>query len=137
VLQEANPLPPAPVLARHLLNDLDEITEPFLLVLDDFHQIKGTPVHDLLTEFLAHPPQAMNLVFADTARSGLSHLQLQGRGQLTEIRAADLRFTTAEAAAFLKEKLKIPLDDATSELLDKKTEGWVTGLHLAGLYLRD
>jgi len=137
-LLEASQLPSASVLAHHLLNDLHQIAEPFILVLDDYHHIRGeSSVHDLLTEILAHPPKAMHLVLLTRRDPAFPLATMGGRGQVTEIRAGDLRFTPAEAAAFLKKKLRIPLDDATAALLDKKTEGWVTGLRLAGLYLRD
>jgi len=137
-LLEANPLPPVEVLARHLLNDLHEITEPFILVLDDFQLIRGeSPLHDLLTQFLIHPPQMAHLVLLTRRDPPLPFSRLRGRGQVNEIRAADLRFTLAEAKKFLKDKLKIPVDDDTAALLEKKTEGWVTGLRLAGLYLHD
>jgi len=63
--------------------------------------------------------------------------RLRARGQVTEIRAADLRFTPAEAAAFLSKMTNVSVDEATAAPLDEKTEGWVTGLRLAGLYLRD
>jgi len=136
LLLEANPLPSISVLARHLLNDLHQATKPFILVLDDYHLIQKTTVHELLTELLAYPAQDMNLVLLTRRDPAFPIARLRGRGQLTEIRAADLRFTPAEAAAFLKEKLKIPLDDDIAALLEKETEGWVTGLRLAGLYLR-
>ncbi len=135
-LLEANPLPLAPVLAHHLLNDLQEITEPFMLVLDDYHRIRrGGPVHDFLKKILEYPPQAMHLALLTRHDPPFALSGLRGRGQVNEIRAADLRFTPAEATAFLREKLMIPVDDASAAILDEKTEGWVTGLRLAGLYL--
>jgi len=138
VFLESNQNPSASVLARYLLNDLDQISEPFILVLDDYHLIAGrSSVHGLLTEVLAHPPRTMHLVLLTRRDPPFSIARLRGSGQLTEIRASDLRFTPAETMAFLKEKLNIPVDDATARLLDQKMEGWVTGLRLAGLYLRD
>jgi LuxR family maltose regulon positive regulatory protein len=137
VFLEASPLPSVSVLARHLLNDLHQITKPFILVLDDYYQIQDSPVNDLVMELLAHPPQAMHLVLLTRHDPALPISSMRGRGQATEIRAADLRFTAAEAAGFLNKMLKVPVDDATAGLLEKKTEGWVTGLRLAGLYLRD
>ena len=135
-LLEANLPPTAPVIAHHLLNDLHQATEPFILVLDDFQHTHGSPVQDLVAELLAHPSLKVHLVLLTRRDPAIPLAALRGRGQLTEIRTADLRFTTAEAAAFLNQKLKVPLDDTTAALLDKKTEGWVTGLRLAGLYLR-
>jgi len=129
---------PSPVdVARYLLNDLHQIMEPFIVVLDDYHHIqRGSHVHDLVTEILAYPPQAMHLVLLTRRDPSLPIARLRGRGQMTEIRTADLRFTLAETAGFLSKMLKVPLNDATVALLEKKTEGWVTGLRLAGLYLR-
>ena len=135
-LLEANPLPLAPVLAHQLLNDLQEITEPFMLVLDDYHRIRrGGAVHNFLKNILEYPPQAMHLALLTRHDPPFALSGLRGRGQVNEIRAADLRFTPAEATAFLREKLMIPVDDASAAILDEKTEGWVTGLRLAGLYL--
>ena len=137
-LLEAAHLPSAEDVARYLLNDLHRITDTFILVLDDYYHIqRGSPVHDLVTEILAHPPQAMHLVLLTRRDPALPIARLRGLGQLTEIRANDLRFTSAEAAAFLQKKFKIPVDDDTAELLDTKIEGWATGLRLAGLYLQN
>jgi len=130
-------LPSTDEVARYLLNDLHQVTVPFILVLDDYHLIRGeSPVHDLLTGFLIHPSQMAHLVLVTRRDPALPIFRLRARGQLTEIRSADLRFLPAEAAAFMKDKLKIPMDDTTAALLEEKTEGWVTGLRLAGLYLR-
>jgi len=97
-LLEASPLPPAPVLARHLLNDLHKITEPFILVLDDYHHIRGeTHVHNLLTEVLTYPPQLKHLVLLTRRDPPLPVSRPRGPGQLSEVRASDLRFTPDEA----------------------------------------
>ena len=135
VMLEADQLRPAEVSARKLLNDLSRLDEPFLLVLDDFHNIHDSTAMDVMLELLAYPPQHMHLALVTRRDPPLPLATMRGRGQLTEIRAADLRFTPAEAKAFLKDKLKIPVDDATAALLDENVEGWVTGLRLAGLYL--
>ena len=91
-LLEASPLPPIPILARHVLNDLHKIAEPVILVLDDYHFIQEILVHDLPTEILAHPPQAMHLASLTRRDPALPISRLRGRGQLTEIRAAELCF---------------------------------------------
>ena len=136
-LLQASQLPSALVLADYLLNDLHQIAEPFILVLDDYHHIEESLVHDLVAALLAHPAEAMHLVLVTRHDPSPPIATLRGRGQVTEIRGGDLRFTPAEAAAFLSKMLKVPVDDDTAALLDKKVEGWATGLHLAGLYLRD
>jgi LuxR family maltose regulon positive regulatory protein len=134
---ETSQMPPAADLARHLLNDLHQISEPFNLVLDDYHRIqRGSPVNDLLDEFLAHPPRGMHLVLLTRQDPSLPIATMRGRGLVTEIRASDLRFTPDEAAAFLSRMLNVVVDETTATLLEIKTEGWATGLRLAGLYLK-
>ncbi len=134
---ETSQMPPAADLARHLLNDLHQISEPFNLVLDDYHRIqRGSPVNDLLDEFLAHPPRGMHLVLLTRQDPSLPIATMRGRGLLTEIRASDLRFTPDEAAAFMSRMLNVVVDKTTAALLETKTEGWATGLRLAGLYLK-
>jgi LuxR family maltose regulon positive regulatory protein len=137
VLLEANPLPSVSVLARQLINDIHQTTDPFILVFDDYHLIIDPDVNELLSEILAHPPMQMHLVLITRHDPPLPLARLRGRGQLTEIRAAGLRFTADEMTAFLAGKLNLPMDDATLELLNKKTEGWAAGLRLVGLYLQD
>jgi LuxR family maltose regulon positive regulatory protein len=134
---ESTSLPPAPELARHLLNDLHQIPVPFILVLDDYHHIRrGAPVNDLLDEFLAHPPRGMHLVLLTRQDPALPIAAMRGRGLLNEIRASDLRFTTDESAAFLSRMLNVIVDETTAALLEAKIEGWAVGLRLAGLYLQ-
>jgi LuxR family maltose regulon positive regulatory protein len=110
-------LPPVSVLARHLLNDLDEVEEPFVLVLDNYHHIRGMSVHELLTELLAHPPHTMHLALLTRRDPPLPIARLRARGQVTEVRAADLRFTPAEAAAFLGNMIRPQICPAHGERL--------------------
>ncbi len=135
-LLEAPNLPPASVLTRYLLNDLDEIDKPFILVLDDYHRIHESPMHDVLTEVLLHPPREMHLALLTRRDPPLPINRLRARGQVTEIGVDQLRFTVAETAAFLQKVLKAKVKDTTAAVLEKKTEGWVTGLRLAALSLR-
>ena len=128
---------PAADLARHLLNDLNQISEPFILVLDDYHHIqRGSPVNDLMDRLLAYPPQGMHLVLMTRQDPSLPIATMRGRGLVTEIRASDLRFTPDEAAAFLSRMLNVVVNETMAALLEIKTEGWATGLRLAGLYLQ-
>jgi len=135
-LLEAHQMAPAEECARYLLNDLNSLPEPFLLFLDDYHHIQGSFVHDLLAAILEHPPQTLHLVVLTRRDPPLPIARLRGRGQAVEVRAADLRFTAAEAAAFLTNVARFPVDDSMATVLAEKTEGWVTGLRLAGLLLR-
>jgi len=134
---KSGPLPPVSVMARQVVNDLHDIQHPFGLVLDDYHHIRaGTPPNDVVTELLDHPPRSLHLVIVTRRDPPLPLSRLLARGQAAEIRAADLRFTTDEATEFLTEKLRLPIDRETAAVLEEKTEGWVTGLRLAGLSLR-
>jgi LuxR family maltose regulon positive regulatory protein len=97
-------------------------------VPDDYHCIREKSVHDLVTELLAHPAHLLLLARRDPS---LPLSSLRGRRQMTEIQAADLRFTPAEAAEFLNNTTKVFVDDAAATLLEEKTEGWVTPCFLA------
>jgi len=136
-LLDAPNLPPGLVLTRYLLNDLDQIDEPFILVLDDYHHIHERAVHDVLAALLDHPPRAMHLVLLTRRDPPLPISTLRARGQMTEIGAQQLRFTVAETVAFLQGSLKVSVGEATAAALEERTEGWVTGLRLAALSVRN
>ena len=129
-------LPPPPILARSLINELDELETRFVLVLDDYHLIRDTAVHELLNDLLRHPPRPMHLVLASRRDPPLELHKLRARSQVTEIRAEELRFTQEETAAFLEQGLKTRADDVAVEALMKRVEGWAAGLRLITLSLR-
>ncbi|MDH4136696.1 MAG: LuxR family transcriptional regulator, partial [Anaerolineae bacterium] len=133
--QAAQP-PPMESLLTTLVNEIAAIPDPFALVLDDYHLISAQPIHDALTFLLDHFPPQMHLVIVTRADPPLPIARLRGRGQLTELRQADLRFTLDEAAEFLKQimGLELPTDDVTA--LASRTEGWVTGLQMAALSIQ-
>jgi LuxR family maltose regulon positive regulatory protein len=135
-LVEAPTLPPAPVLARYLLNDLDQIEGPFILVLDDVHLIQEQAIYDLLSELLRHPPPCVHLVLIGRRDPSLQIASLRARNQVTEIRTGDLRFTPQETAQLLGQWLNRDIDAAIAAEWAHKTEGWVTALRLAALSLR-
>jgi LuxR family maltose regulon positive regulatory protein len=128
--------PPASVLATSLLNELDRIEQPFLLVLDDYFFIKESEIHDLLTAVLKHPPHPLHLVVVSRHDPPLPIPMMRAQSQLAEIRTQDLRFTPAETAAFFKLMTGTQIDASTIEALEKKIEGWVTGLYLTTLLIR-
>jgi LuxR family maltose regulon positive regulatory protein len=130
------PLPSPPALARNLINELDRIEQPFILVLDDFHLIKNQFVLDLLTQLLQHPPHIMNLVLIGRRDPPLPITKLRSQGLLTEIRTQGLRFSRGETKTFLEQLMGTQIDPSTVAALHKKTEGWVTGLRLAFLSMR-
>jgi len=119
-----------------LLNDLATLEVPLILVLDDHHVIRSPEVHELLDFLLAHAPGTLCLVLLTREDPPLALSRLRARGQLTELRAADLRFTHEEATTFFRETLGLTLDAEAVATLETRTEGWVASLQLAGLALQ-
>lgn len=109
----------------------------WLLVLDDYHVIDAPEVHEAVTFLLDHLPDQLHLLVATRSDPPFPLSRLRSRGQLTDVRAADLRFTTAEAHEFLNEVMGLHLTEADVQALDERTEGWIAGLQLAALSLRD
>jgi LuxR family maltose regulon positive regulatory protein len=134
-LQSPQPSPVEAVLTA-LVNEITTIPNRFVLVLDDCHVIKSQAVHSILTFLLDHLPSQMHLVIAGRADPLLPLALLRGRGQLTELRESDLRFTEEEAAAFLNRVMGLGLSVETVTALESRTEGWITGLQLAAIAMR-
>jgi len=129
-LLNADHLVPLPGLVITLVNELDRIEQPFILVLDDYYFIKETSVHDVLIEILNHPPELMHLVVISRYDPPLPLIRYRAKGQMNEITSRDLNFSKAETKAFLQNVLAISVDDTMAAALNQKTEGWVTGLRL-------
>jgi LuxR family maltose regulon positive regulatory protein len=108
----------------------------WILVLDDYHAITAADVHDAVGFLLEHLPDCLHLVIATRADPPLPLARLRSRGQLTEVRAADLRFTVPEAQDFLTRTMGLTLTSADVEALGVRTEGWIAGLQLAALSLQ-
>jgi LuxR family maltose regulon positive regulatory protein len=135
VLQSPQP-PPIEALLTTLLNDFTRIPDPFVLVLDDYHLIEAQAVDQVLTALVEHLPPQVHLVLATREDPSLPLARWRARGQLTELRAADLRFTPAEAAAFLNDVMGLHLEASDIARLSARTEGWIAGLQLAALSLQ-
>ena len=132
-----SPQPPATdLILTTLLNDITAIPDNFVLVLDDYHVIDSRPVDEALTFMLEHLPPQMHLVIATREDPHLPLARLRARGQLTELRAADLRFTPAEAAEFLNQVMGLNLSAEDIAALETRTEGWIAGLQLAALSMQ-
>ena len=123
------------LLARNLINDIDGIEQPFILVLDDYHLIEDPLIHELISEILNHPPRPLHLILITRIDPPLPVARLRARGRILELRVADLRFDQEETEHFLKNVLQVSIDKEKAVLLEKKTEGWVTGLRLIALSL--
>lgn len=138
VLGLLNSPQPAPIesVVTALLNEIAAIPESFLLVLDDYHVIDGEAANRGLAFLLEHLPPQMHLVITTREDPNLPLARLRVRNQLTELRAADLRFTPAEATAFLNQVMGLSLSAEDVSALEVRTEGWIAGLQLAALSMQ-
>lgn len=129
----------APVLASQapllisLTNEIEQLPGRIVLVLDDYHTIRGEAVHDFLSEVLRHWPQHLHLILISRNSPPLPMANLRAREQVAEIRTRDIRFTAEESAAFLNKALPAPLSEPAVALLDQRLEGWIAGLRLVTL----
>ena len=118
-----------------LLNGLATLRSELVLVLDDFHVIESSDVHEQVGHFVERLPAAGHLVIGTRADPAFPLSRLRARGALVEIRASDLRFSAAEAATYL-DSMGLSLADADIDTLEKRTEGWIAALQLAALSLQ-
>jgi len=128
--------PPIEAILTTLINEIAEGPEALALVLDDYHLVEAQPIHEALAFLLDHLPSQMHLVIATRADPPLPLSRLRGRGLLTELRTADLRFTPDEAAAFLNQVMGLGLSAEDVAALETRTEGWIVGLQMAALWLQ-
>jgi LuxR family transcriptional regulator, maltose regulon positive regulatory protein len=129
--------PPFETLLARLLNSLTSLNTPVILVLDDYHVIHSSVIHEALNQFLEYIPPSLHVVLAGRQQPALALANYRARGQLNELRAEDLRCTRQEVTDLLNRSLKLDLDAAALDLLATRTEGWLAGLHLAALSLHD
>jgi len=135
VLQAPQP-PPIESILTVLLNEITTLPDHFVLVLDDYHVIEAKPVNLALTFLLEHLPPQMHLVIATREDPDLPLARLRARCRLTELRAADLRFTASEAAEFLNPVMGLKLSAEDIAALETRTEGWIAGLQLAAISMQ-
>jgi LuxR family transcriptional regulator, maltose regulon positive regulatory protein len=120
-----------------LINDIVVTEIELIFVLDDYQFISNQSVHDIMAFFLEHFPITLHIVLATRSDPPLSLVKLRARGQVTELRTADLRFTESEASQFLNEVMGLHLDPRPIKTLEDRTEGWISGLQMAALSIRD
>jgi len=131
--------PPWEALLSDLINEIVTVGRPFVLVLDDFHLIIEPQIHTGLTFLLENLPpaeQGMHLVVAGRSDPPWPLARMRARGQVTEVRVADLRFTLDEAASFLNDVFGLSLSPEDIASLDSRTEGWIAGLQMAALSMK-
>lgn len=126
---------PVQVVLPTLLNDLDTIASPLVLILDDYHLVVRGAVHEQLAFFVSRMPASLHLVLATRSDPMLPLARLRASGELAEVRTDDLRFGPIEADHLLKDVLGLDLTQADIRLLHRRTEGWAAGLYLAALSL--
>ena len=136
-LLQAPQLPAQETILTTLLNALTGLRADVALVLDDYHVIEAPTIHDSFTFLVEHLSPHLHVVLVTRADPPLPLARLRARGDLTELRAADLRFTPEEAAAFLTDVMGLPLSTDDAAALEARTEGWIAGLQLAALAMRD
>ena len=124
-----------PILAR-VINQLAELPGQVILVLDDYHALSVMAIHEIVAFLLEHQPDCVRVVIVTRAEALLPVSRMRARGQLVEIREADLRFTPAELAFFLNGMMGLNLNPTENELLVERTEGWAAGLQMAALALK-
>lgn len=140
LFQSGQPVSPEAILSS-LVNDLTTgggaFPEGLVLVLDDYHEITTLAIHDALAFLLAHRLPSLHLVILGREDPPLPLSRLRVRGELVEIREADLQFTVEQAASFLRQTMGLALSEAAIADLAKRTEGWIAALQIAGLSLQN
>jgi LuxR family maltose regulon positive regulatory protein len=129
--------PPIEAVLATLLNELSDLDTDAVLVLDDYHLIESRTIHEALTFLIEHLPARMHLVISARADPPLPLARLRVRGEMAELRAADLRFASEEAMEFLNRTMGLELSAQDIAELETRTEGWIAGLQMAALAMRD
>ena len=124
-------------LATSLIRELDEVPDDLLLVLDDYSRAQSQSVNQLIETLVELMPRSMRLVLVTRADPALPLANLRAARRMLELRADDLRFTPDEVRAFFRQSIGVDVDPESLTILEQRTEGWIVGLQLAGLSLRD
>jgi LuxR family maltose regulon positive regulatory protein len=135
LLQTRNP-PPLEVFANLLSNEMDLLSEDFILVLDDFHNIRGEAVPNLINELLLHWPRPLHLILISRTNPLLPLTRLRANDRLTELRTQTLRFNTEESEQFLNRVLQTIVSERVVKALQDKAEGWIGAMRLVALSIR-
>jgi LuxR family maltose regulon positive regulatory protein len=124
---------PIQVVLPTLLNDLDTLASPVVLILDDYHLVANRAVDEQMAFVVGRMPANLHLVLATRSDPNLPLARWRASGDLVEMRSDDLRFGAAETSQLLNKLLGLDLVDVDVELLHRRTEGWAAGLYLAAL----
>ena len=121
----------------YLINDLVQIEQPIVLVIDDYHLIQSQEIHQAITFLLDNLPLKHQLIIISRSEPPLPISRLRGKQILSEITALDLRLNQSEIEFFFNNLLQLNLSPGSIQKIDMQTEGWITGLHLAALSIKD
>ncbi|HEY71267.1 MAG TPA: winged helix-turn-helix transcriptional regulator [Anaerolineae bacterium] len=135
IFQSSTP-PSVEAALTMLINEIARSSKPNMLILDDYHVIGDRSIHEAITFLLDHAPPNLHLVISSRSDPPLHLSRLRGRGELKELRTADLRFTAIETAAFLNDVMGLALSPEDVSALALRTEGWAVGLQLAALSIK-
>jgi LuxR family transcriptional regulator, maltose regulon positive regulatory protein len=125
-----SPHPPMEQVLAMLVNELEALAGGVDVVLDDYHLADGPAIAGDVAFLVEHLPADVHLVISTRADPALPLARLRARGDLVEVRAADLRFTLAEVAAYLNDVVGLDLADSDIATLEGRTEGWIAALQL-------
>jgi LuxR family transcriptional regulator, maltose regulon positive regulatory protein len=135
LLHEPQPLPNETILAT-LINELASLPDTLVLVLDDYHAIEATVIHDGLEFLVEHLPPQLRLIVTTRVDPPLPLARMRVGNQLIELRSADLRFSPPQIGEFFNQVMGLALTSDQVEALDQRVEGWIAGLQLAALALQ-
>jgi len=125
------------IIISSLIQDLTSLSQPILLIIDDYHFIESKAVHDFVENLIEHTQPVLNIIITSRTDPPLPLAKWRARNQLTEVRAVDLQFKFDEASEFLQDVMLLKLSHQQIRLLEEQTEGWVAGLQLAALSIRN
>ncbi len=129
--------PPINTVLNELINDIAGLDYHIMLVLDDYHVISHPEIHEALRYLVEHQPHQMHLVITSREDPPLPLPRLRARGEMAEIRMHDLRFSLDKTTQFFSHSMKLDLESEVISVLEARTEGWIAGLQLAGIVLKN
>ena len=129
--------PPINTVLNELINDIAGLDYHIMLVLDDYHVISHPEIHEALRYLVEHQPHQMHLVITSREDPPLPLPRLRARGEMAEVRMHDLRFSLDETTQFFSHSMKLDLESEVISVLEARTEGWIAGLQLAGIVLKN
>jgi LuxR family maltose regulon positive regulatory protein len=134
---QSTQLPETKTILTTIINDINAAQTSFMLVLDDFHVMETPAIHQAVSFLLVHLPPQMHLVIATRSDPIIPLSRLRGRGQINELRVDDLRFRNEEAGVFIYQVIGIDISADQIATLNTRTEGWIAGLQMAAISMRD